>query len=97
MAGHIGGRQVGLLLQDAQGRHAHGQNGRLGIGRQLQVLLGTVEAQSREIESESVVRLLEHLGGDLEIVSQLLPHSGVLRSLAGKNKTDHIRISTLHI
>ena len=50
----VAGNQIrsdAVLAQDRKGRDRSGQNRRLGVGRQLEILLGAVEAHSAQAES----------------------------------------------
>jgi hypothetical protein len=59
---------------------------RVACGSEL--LGGTLEAEAAEIGAEGSIDFPEHSFGNRESVCQILSHSGLLRTLAGKEKDD---------
>ena len=58
----------------------------LRIFRQLQIFFRTFETKLRQRKTQRIVHLFERAPGGRILFRQFAPHSGVLRSLTGKDK-----------
>src|SRR5262249_31566232 len=67
---------------------AHGENGRLLILSQRQLIFGTLEAETAQRFAERGIGLVERLPTNGERVGQRFAHADFLRSLSGKNERD---------
>ena len=65
-----------------------GQERRLGVRGQTELLLGTLPAEAREREAQDLVGLLEGAAGLLGRVGPGAAHAGLLRALAGEDERD---------
>jgi hypothetical protein len=74
--------QPGLAGQHPEDRHRGGQDGRLAVLGQGQVVLGPLEAQLRDREAQGGVGLVVGATGDVELVGQIAAHTDPLRALA---------------
>ena len=82
-----------LGIERAQGGEAHGHQGRLGVGGQLQLRGIALEHQGRELLAERRVDLLENRARRRKGVVKSLAHADSLRALARKEKCDrHVRL-----
>ena len=90
MAGHEGGIALeiepGLGLQHADRREADRHQGRLGVGRQGQVLGRPLPHEGGELLGEGLVHLVENGPGLREGIGQGLAHADRLAALPGKNE-----------
>ncbi len=68
MPGSKVGVQAGFRLQGAQSGDADGQDGRLGVGGQAELLLGAFETELGQIEAESLVGLGKYLTSRRKII-----------------------------
>ena len=72
----------------AQRGDAGGEDGRLRVRRELQLGLGSLEAEPRQREAERCVRLREDLAALGERVSERPPHPDLLRALAREHERE---------
>src|SRR5580658_6518368 len=75
-----------VLGEYAQGGYADGENGRLGVFGELEVLFRAFEDDFGEGKAEGFIGLGEGLGGDGETIGEIAAHAYRLRTLAGKKK-----------
>ena len=75
--------------QHASRGGADGQDGRLGVFRQRQLVLGPVEAQAGQRPAERGVGLVERRPRFGKRLGQRPSHADFLRSLSGKQKGNH--------
>jgi hypothetical protein len=62
------------------------ETGRLGVGRQLQVILAAGPHQPRKVLRQGIIDLLEHFARGEEIVGQCPSHADELRALPGEDE-----------
>ena len=80
---------------DAPGREeplrgdADGENGRLCVRGQHQLIVGAFETETAQRPSKRRVRFVEELAADRKGFGERLPHADFLRALAGKDERDH--------
>jgi hypothetical protein len=82
------GRLAAERREQAIRRHARRQNSRLCVLGELEAIVGTLEAQTRQPLAQRPVGLVESLAADGKRVGQGLAHSDLLRSLPGKEQRD---------
>jgi len=75
-----------LLAQHAEHRDRGGQDRRLRVPGERQLVLGALEAELRDREAERGVGLLVRALGGLVGVREVAPHADALRALAGKQE-----------
>src|SRR5262249_50102244 len=75
-------------LHQSKGGYAHGENGRLLILGQRQLVFGSFETQMAERLAERGLRLLEGLTANRIRVDQRLTHTDSLRSLSREDECD---------
>ena len=97
MAGHKGGVALeiepGLGLEHPHGREADRHQGRLGIGRQRQLVLRPLEHQRATGSGPSaVIDLVEHGAGRGKALGQVLAHADGLAALARKHERAVMRL-----
>ena len=78
--------ETGLGLQHPDRRQAHRHQGRLGVGRQGQLLGGPFPHEGGELLGESLIHLVEHGLGLRKGIGKGLAHSDRLASLARENE-----------
>ena len=79
-----------LLFQHAQSRDRSGKNRRLRDLGQTQLVLGSLEADLRELVARGLVGFLKSLAGDGIFFREVFAHADGLRTLAGKKQCDSI-------
>jgi hypothetical protein len=85
--GEPGYVEPGLALEHADDREARGEQRRLGVFGEGEVALRPLEHQPREALRQRVVDLFEEQPGGRKGLGQVATHAGMLRPLAGKNKS----------
>ncbi len=75
--------------QEAQGRHADRENGRLGVFGQRQRVLGALEAQLAERLSERGIGLSERIPANRKRLREGLSHADLLRALSREDEGNH--------
>ena len=86
LAQAVTGGQVGLnaaLLEGGGRGHAGREDGRLGIGRELEGVRRPLEAEAGEGKAQGLVGLLPHHGGGGRGLREGPPHAHGLRALPG--------------
>src|SRR5579872_2008001 len=86
MAGNQIAPRGAELLDHRMNRRGNGENRRLRILRQLQLLLGTLETELRDRESDGPVVVVEHAASGRIFFGDIASHSGVLTALPRKNE-----------
>ena len=74
------------LFEHRVNRSRHRENCRLRVLRQLQLILGTIEAEVRDRVAERGVDVIEHAPRRRKRLGDIAPHAGVLAPLPGKNE-----------
>ena len=85
---HVGRPRRAPGLEGPQGRDAGGQDRGLGVGGELEVALGTLEAEPGKREPQGAVGLLENGAGLREGVAEALAHAHGLGALAREDEGD---------
>ncbi len=70
-------------------RDADGENGRLCVRGQHQLIFGPFETETAQRSPKRRVRFVEQLAADRKGFGERLPHADFLRTLAGKDERDH--------
>jgi hypothetical protein len=76
------------LMQHARGGHGNGEDGRLGDFGKAEFFLRPFKAQLAERVSERFVGFFKDAAGGGMIMSEVLPHAGGLRALAGEEECE---------
>jgi hypothetical protein len=88
LAERVPGRDVegqpALRLERAQDRDRIGEDGRLGVAGEGELLLRALPTELGDGEAERVVGLLEHPACDRELEREVAAHPDPLRTLSGK-------------
>ena len=75
-----------MLLQHRVEGRRDGQDGRLRVFRQLQLILGTFEAELRDLEPEGLVDFVKDTARVRVSLEEIASHAGVLASLSGEDE-----------
>jgi hypothetical protein len=75
-----------LLGQDAPGSHAHRENGRLGVFRELEVFFRPLEDEFGERKAERFIGFGKGIRGHGKMLCEVAAHANGLRTLARKEK-----------
>lgn len=91
MAGDVG--DLGLQIQplgfeNADNGDRDGHQRRLGVRRQGQRILGTVEHDVRKLFTECLIDLFENGAGFREILGEIPAHADGLAALTGKSESN---------
>src|SRR5512138_384669 len=76
------------FLRNGPDRRTVGEKCRLRVECRGQIVGGTFEAELAQTESKSLIDFIEHASCFRKSVREILPHSGLLRSLPGKEQND---------
>jgi hypothetical protein len=82
------GRLDALFGQNAPGGYADGEDGRLCVFRQSEILVRAFKDQLGERKTEGFIGFGEGLRGDGEVVGEVAAHANGLRTLARKEKSE---------
>jgi hypothetical protein len=74
--------------EHAPGDHAYGEDGRLGVFSEAQLVFGTVKKNAAQGKSQRFVGFGKGRGGDGESFGERTAHADGLRTLAGKEECD---------
>ena len=86
VAGHDVAPGRAAFFEHGVNRGRHGENRRLRVLGELELIVGTFEAELRDREAERGVDVVEDAARGRERLGDVLPHSGVLAPLPGKNE-----------
>ena len=86
MSGNQLWRDIALLLKCPKGCNGDSQNRRLGIGRQREILLWTVEDEITQFFTQGIVGFLKNCFCRGRCLDEIFSHADLLGALSGKQK-----------